>query len=87
MHHGWQKHVIFAAGDVKVWKWISMVQESGKGGDKAARVDRLKVALRENLKRRKAQARERGKIAGAPSTEHEASLHEQAESAPGTKAR
>ncbi len=51
-------------------------------GDKAARNDRLKLALRENLKRRKAQARERGKIAGPPSTEHEAGLHEEAGSTP-----
>jgi hypothetical protein len=59
-----------------------MVHDSGRGDDKAARNDRLKLALRENLKRRKAQARERGKIAGTPSTEHEASLHEEAGSAP-----
>jgi len=35
--------------------------ERGAGrGAKEARQDRLKLALRENLKRRKAQARERG---------------------------
>ena len=59
-----------------------MAQESGKGDDKATRHDRLKLALRENLKRRKAQARERGKMTTAPSTEHEASLDEDAGSAP-----
>jgi hypothetical protein len=59
-----------------------MVQESGRGDGKAARQDRLKLALRENLKRRKAQARERGKMMTSPSTEREASLHEEAGSAP-----
>jgi len=55
---------------------------SGRSDGKAARQDRLKLALRENLKRRKAQARERGKMTGSPSTDHEASLHEKAGSAP-----
>jgi hypothetical protein len=41
-----------------------------------SRADRLKSALRENLKRRKAQARERGKGGDAPSTADKASLHE-----------
>lgn len=59
-----------------------MARESGKGDDKAARHDRLKLALRENLKRRKALARERGKMTGSPSTEHEATLQEEAGSAP-----
>ena len=63
-----------------------MAQDSGKG-DKAARQDRLKLALRENLKRRKAQARERGNMPTSPSTEHEATLHEEAGSAPDAKAR
>jgi Arc/MetJ-type ribon-helix-helix transcriptional regulator len=44
-------------------------------GPRDSRADRLKSALRENLKRRKAQARERGK-AHAPSTGDESSLHE-----------
>ena len=57
-------------------------KEAGKGGGKDARQDRLKLALRENLRRRKAQARERGKMTGAPSTEHEASLHEEAGDTP-----
>ena len=43
---------------------------------KDSRADRLKSALRENLKRRKAQARERGKDDGAASTGGKASLHE-----------
>jgi hypothetical protein len=43
---------------------------------KEARADRLKLALRENLKRRKMQARERGKGSDAHSTGRAASLHE-----------
>ena len=41
-----------------------------------SRADRLKLALRANLKRRKMQARERGEAADAPSTGDETSLHE-----------
>jgi hypothetical protein len=52
-----------------------MADDSGKGDKKDARQDRLKLALRENLKRRKAQARERGKMAEASSDGHETSLH------------
>jgi hypothetical protein len=40
------------------------------------RRERLKRALRENLKRRKSQIRERGKLVQAPSTRHEAVLDE-----------
>ena len=43
---------------------------------KDARAERLKQALRENLKRRKTQARERGEGANAPSTDGKPSLHE-----------
>jgi hypothetical protein len=42
---------------------------------KDSRQDRLKLALRENLKRRKEQARERSKITDALSAGHEASPH------------
>jgi len=49
-----------------------------------SRADRLKSALRENLKRRKLQARERGKIGDAPSTGDKASLHEDAKDDPET---
>ncbi len=41
-----------------------------------SRADRLRSALRENLKRRKMQARERGKGGDAPSTGGKPSLHE-----------
>lgn len=39
------------------------------------RRDRLKQALRENLKRRKSQAKGRGDVAKAPSDDPDASLH------------
>jgi hypothetical protein len=59
-----------------------MADKTGKGVGqvtkraKDSRQDRLKLALRENLKRRKSQARERGKGEIAPSTGGEAYLHE-----------
>jgi len=40
------------------------------------RRERLKQALRANLKRRKSQIRERGKLTPAPSTRHETALDE-----------
>jgi hypothetical protein len=52
-----------------------MADDGGKGDKKDTRQDRLKLALRENLRRRKAQARERGKISEASSDGHENSLH------------
>ncbi|MGY8704568.1 hypothetical protein RAD16_02330 [Bradyrhizobium sp. 18BD] len=45
--------------------------------EKASRDDRLKSALRENLKRRKLQARERAAM-GAPSQDDDAILNEEA---------
>jgi hypothetical protein len=39
-----------------------MIDEAGKRERKDSRQDRLKLALRENLKRRKAQARERSQV-------------------------
>jgi hypothetical protein len=50
---------------------------------KNPRADRLKLALRENLKRRKSQARGRGDIAGASSGDAEVILHEQTGKKPG----
>jgi hypothetical protein len=52
-----------------------MADDGGKDEQKASRRDRLKLALRENLKRRKAQARERGGKAEPSSPDHETSLH------------
>ena len=58
-----------------------MADKDGKDQSQAAarresRAARLKLALRENLKRRKAQARERGKPSNAASTGEKTSLHE-----------
>ena len=59
-----------------------MSDETGESGRqkpshvKGSRRDRLKLALRENLKRRKLQARKRSKMTD-PSTGDEASLHGQ----------
>jgi hypothetical protein len=50
---------------------------------KNPRADRLKLALRENLKRRKSQAKGRGDVAGASSGEAELSLHDQTGKKPG----
>jgi hypothetical protein len=55
-----------------------MTGPSGKNDDrnKETRQDRLKLALRENLKRRKAQERGRTKLADASPSGHEAPPHE-----------
>ena len=45
--------------------------------------DRLKLALRENLKRRKSQARGRSRVIAAPSDDVDASLHDNSEKKPG----
>ena len=50
---------------------------------KNPRVDRLKLALRENLKRRKSQARGRGDISDASSGDADHSLDDQAGKKPG----
>jgi hypothetical protein len=56
-----------------------MTDDSDKREEGASRTndlkhERLKLALRDNLKRRKSQARARGKMADAPSNEHERAL-------------
>ena len=48
-----------------------------------SRQDRLKLALRENLKRRKSQARGRRDGAAAPRDDAGASLHDEPENKPG----
>jgi hypothetical protein len=52
----------------------AMADEGGKRDEKGSKQDRLKSALRENLKRRKAQARERSKLTELSSTDDEACL-------------
>jgi hypothetical protein len=61
----------------KVPDGFQMTDQRRKGDDKDLRRHRLKAALRENLRRRKSQARQRGEteIAEAPSREHDASPH------------
>jgi hypothetical protein len=50
---------------------------------KNTRQDRLKLALRENLKRRKSQARGRSDLTSVASDDAEVSLHEGSEKKPG----
>ena len=45
--------------------------------------DRLKLALRENLKRRKSQARGRSRVIAARSDDVDVSLHDDSEKKPG----
>jgi hypothetical protein len=52
------------------------MSESGKAQQKAVRQRRLSAALRENLKRRKAQAR--GRVAADPHSETSAEPHDSA---------
>jgi hypothetical protein len=53
----------------------------GKNPRQDPRQDRLKLALRENLKRRKSQARGRSGATAAPSEEGDPSPHEASEKA------
>ncbi|WP_027552226.1 hypothetical protein [Bradyrhizobium sp. Cp5.3] len=59
-----------------------MTDENDKKRTADARQDRLKSALRENLKRRKTQARERAEMTG-PSHDDEPSLDEETAGKPG----
>jgi hypothetical protein len=52
-------------------------KREGKNPAKDPRQDRLKLALRENLKRRKSQARGRGEMTTAPRNEDEPSPHDE----------
>ena len=58
-------------------------KEPGKEPRKDPRRDRLKLALRENLKRRKSQARGQGDVTIAPSNADKVSLDEDREMKPG----
>ena len=51
-------------------------KREGKNPGTNPRQDRLKLALRENLKRRKSQARGRGEVAVAPSEQGAVSPHD-----------
>jgi len=57
-----------------------MTDDKDKGKSRAAgnpRQDRLKLALRENLKRRKSQAKGRSDAAATPRDDADASLHDE----------
>ena len=54
-----------------------------KNPGKDPRQDRLKLALRENLKRRKSQVKGRSDIATAPFNEEEGTPHDAGEKKPG----
>ena len=62
----------------KSGEWEGQVTKRAKD----TRADRLKLKLRENLKRRKMQARERGNGGNAPSTGGKTSLHDDAKDDP-----
>ena len=51
-------------------------KREGKKPGKDTRQDRLKLALRENLKRRKSQARGRGEMTAAPRNDDDGSPHD-----------
>ncbi len=57
-------------------------EQKGGGAAKGARQDRLKLALRENLKRRRSQIRERDRMAAARSDGDDASPDGQVEKKP-----
>ena len=54
---------------------------SGKDNKREARQDRLKLALRQNLKRRKSQARGRDDVAAATSDTEEAASYREGDNA------
>jgi hypothetical protein len=58
-------------------------KDPGKDPRKDPRRDRLKLALRENLKRRKSQARGRGDVTIAPSNADKVSPDDDLEKKPG----
>jgi hypothetical protein len=59
-----------------------MQDDNNNKGKKDLREARLKLALRENLKRRKSQARGRSEEAAAPSGTADVSLDDSGEQAP-----
>jgi hypothetical protein len=63
-------------GDKREAATGASANKSGKGTKQERRQDRLKQALRENLKRRKSQARGRGDPTAAPSNIDDASPYD-----------
>jgi hypothetical protein len=56
--------------------------QAGTPAKKHSRQDRLKQALRENLKRRKSQARARGDVTMAPSNRDDITPHDERDKKP-----
>ena len=63
-------------GDKRAGEIGAPADQSTKGVKQARRQDRLKLALRENLKRRKSQARGRDDLAASPSNNDDASPYD-----------
>jgi hypothetical protein len=61
----------------------SLARNSGKGAKQDRRQDRLKQALRENLKRRKSQARGRDDLNSAPSNVDDGLPYDESGNEPG----
>jgi nitric oxide reductase activation protein len=63
-------------GDERAVPTGAIANKSSKGAKQQRRQDRLKQALRENLKRRKSQARGRDDLTAAPSNIGDASPYD-----------
>jgi hypothetical protein len=63
-------------GDKREGQAGALAKNSGKSPKQDARQDRLKLALRENLKRRKSQARGRSDQASEPSNADDAAPYD-----------
>ena len=66
-----------------VWRIFQVTDQRRKGDDKDLRRDRLKAALRENLKRRKSQGRGRQDLTIASSSSDEVATGEKGKKHPG----
>ena len=64
-------------------KYEGQTSKPAKNPGKDPRQDRLKLALRENLKRRKSQARGRSDVTMVPSARDDVSLHDVGGKKPG----
>jgi len=79
-------HRSIARADAPRSHRFTMTDDKDKGKSQPARnsrQDRLKLALRENLKRRKSQARGRSDVAAAPRDDADASPHDELGKKPG----
>ena len=79
-------HRSIARADAPRSRRLTMTDDKDRGKGRPAgnsRQDRLKLALRENLKRRKSQARGRSDAHAAPRDDAGASLHDELDKKPG----